>query len=184
MISHLFTTDLLHAPSNISPDLLDSIVSWVDSQNMTDVAADGSRATIKGQQYEPKGWPWQIMPMWNEIHTSLGPTVNTWATNLDISTYKVKITGYWFVWYDEGGYQEPHLHPGNQSGFTLILGLKGSGDVLLHDPRGAAVKAGFKSIHKITVNQGDVVIMPSWLIHSSAPSDNQRRIMVIDGTVE
>lgn len=182
MIKHLFTTDIIHEESGIPTEILDSLVEWVNKQSLEDVAAGDQRATKLGRQFEPKQWPWVNMPMWNDIHTALGPFVNNWITNAVDDPMKVAITGYWFVFYDKGGYQEPHLHPGNESSFTLILGLDGEGEVMLHDPRLAAVKAGWKVFHKVTIKKGEVLIMPSWLIHSSSPCDDARTIMVLDGT--
>ena len=184
MIKHLFSTDIIHEPSGLPDELLDSVVKWAEEQQFTDVAVKDQRATKHGRQFEPKQWPWVNMPMWGEVHKTLGPFVNNWATNNSENPAKISITGYWFVFYDANGYQEPHLHPGNENSFTLILGLDGEGDLLLHDPRSAAVKAGWKAFHKVTVKKGDVFIMPSWLLHSSAPCDSKRTIMVLDGTAD
>lgn len=182
MIRHLFTTDIIHEKTGLSDDLLDSVVKWAEAQQFDNVAANDQRATKHGRQFEPQQWPWVSMPMWKEIHQTLGPYVNDWVTSNGDNLQKINITSWWFVFYEKNGFQEPHLHPGNSDSFTIILGLEGEGELLLHDPRLAAVKAGWKVFHPVTVKKGDVLIMPSWLIHSSSPCDDTRTIMVLDGT--
>lgn len=75
-------------------------------------------------------------------------------------------------------FQTPHEHSGNTViGVYYVRTNEKSGDILLHDPRGAncfipKFEDGLsgRSYHRITPKTGDLLLFPAYIVHSVEPN--------------
>ena len=75
-------------------------------------------------------------------------------------------------------FQTPHEHSGNTViGVYYVHTNEKSGDILLHDPRGAnsfipSFEDGLsgRSYHRITPKTGDLLLFPAYIVHSVEPN--------------
>jgi uncharacterized protein (TIGR02466 family) len=86
----------------------------------------------------------------------------------------------WANMHDEGGFNTQHCHPGSSLSACFYLSVpKGSGDLILIDPRPGANLSTFtgkapncRSVNRITPQEGLLVVFPSWLEHRVEAHEN------------
>ena len=167
----MFITEVFKGQISLPLNITDSYNQWTKFEKTINPLGVSASTTIRGWQYAFSAA--ESMPAWLE---SLMPNISEIKAELDYSSVK----SMWTVDYEIGGFQDAHFHqPGNNL-YTIIINLSGQGELILFDPRQLATAHG-ESISKIeTLNPGDWIAMPSWLIHGTRPSLNCRSILVID----
>lgn len=171
MKHQMFITEIFKGQVLLPLDLIDSYDQWATFEKTLDPVGLSKSTTVGGWQYSfnsadsPPNWLELLMPSIREIKAEVN--YNT-------------IKSMWTVDYEVGGFQDAHFHqPGNNL-YTIIINLSGQGELILFDPRQLATAHG-ESISKIeTLNPGDWIALPSWLIHGTRPSLTRRSILVMD----
>jgi hypothetical protein len=168
---NMFITEVFKGHISLPLNIIDSYTEWAAFEKTLDPEGVSASTTIKGWQYV--FGTAQHTPAWLE---SLIPYIGEIKAEVAYNTVK----SMWTVDYEVGGFQDAHFHqPGNNL-YTIIINLSGQGELILFDPRQLATAHG-ESISKIeTLNPGDWIAMPSWLIHGTRPSLNHRSILVMD----
>jgi hypothetical protein len=152
-------------------NITDSYTEWTAFEKTLDPLGISASTTIRGWQYAFNTV--KTVPAWLE---SLMPNISKIKAEINYNSIK----SMWTVDYEVGGFQDAHFHqPGNNL-YTIIINLLGQGELILFDPRQLATAHG-ESISKIeTLNPGDWIALPSWLVHGTRPSLNRRSILVMD----
>lgn len=167
-----FVTETWQGTFELEDKFYQEYASWIQFERELDPEGHKYSTTQKGWQRafsdrEP-------VPSWFDY---LQPTIDLIKTEIDYSTIKSS----WIVEYDEGGYQDPHLHNvPHKEGLTIIINLQGEADLLLFDPRATAICQGHVFADIVALKPGIWVAIPTWLVHSSRPCKNKRSILVID----
>lgn len=155
----LFAVNIFYGTVDLNEKIIGDFNKWVEIQKLLEDDVSGYSTTMNGWQYAFKTA--DVEPSWHKHIVS----------QLD-TDYHIKNKSSWVVDYDIGGYQDPHIH--RSSNGTMIINIVGSGDVLLYDTRPTG---GFEVK---TLNPGDWIYIPGWLMHSSRPCKVKRSILVID----
>jgi len=171
MIVQKFITNIWQDRFELTQDVIKELDDWIDFEKELDPIGRNESTTEKGWQYS--FGPKDKMPRWLEI---LQPNIKNIKEEIK-SNY---IKSSWVVDYNTGGYQDPHFHePGNDLK-TVILNLRGEGELLLFDPRPMAVSHGESIVEKVKLTPGDWIAIPSWLVHNTKPCNDRRTIYVMD----
>jgi oxalate decarboxylase/phosphoglucose isomerase-like protein (cupin superfamily) len=155
----LFPVEIFTGKVVLNEKLVQDYLKWLEIQKLLEEDISSISTTMNGWQYAFKHN--DIQPEW---HKSI-------ISQIDID-FHLKDKSSWIVDYNVGGYQDPHIHRSSQG--TMIINLVGSGDLLLYDTRPTG---GFEVK---TLNPGDWIYIPGWLMHSSRPCKEKRSILVID----
>jgi oxalate decarboxylase/phosphoglucose isomerase-like protein (cupin superfamily) len=155
----LFPVQIFTGKVVLDEKLVQDYIKWLEVQKLLEEDISSISTTMNGWQYAFKHN--DIQPEW---HKSIVSQIDT--------NFHLKDKSSWIVDYDIGGYQDPHIHRNSQG--TMIINLVGSGDLLLYDTRPTG---GFQVK---TLNPGDWIYIPGWLMHSSRPCKEKRSILVID----
>lgn len=172
MLKERFITKTWKGNFLISQSTLNEYDQWVKFEKELDPIGRNDSTTRNGWQYSfsssesSPGWLENLLPEVNKIKNEIQFT---------------KIKSSWVIEYEKGGYQDPHVHQPHTNLVTIILNLRGTGELLLFDPRPGAVGQGFPILEIETLNSGEWFAMPGWLAHGSRPSLEFRSILVIDG---
>ncbi len=167
-----FITTTYAGHVDIDPSIIKEYKEWISFEKELDPDGASESTTQNGWQYvfgqhnvEP-AWYKKLNSVLNEIKEEIGC---------------IRIRTIWSVEYDQGGYQDPHIHnAGLANIMSFILNLDGEGEVILQDPRHIAVAQGqgFADIIKLT--PGDWLAFPGYIVHSSRPAKMSRSILVMD----
>jgi oxalate decarboxylase/phosphoglucose isomerase-like protein (cupin superfamily) len=155
----LFAVQIFTGKITLTEKIIQDYLKWLEIQKLLEEDVSSISTTINGWQYAFKHNDTQ--PEW---HKSIVSQIDT--------DFHLKDKSSWIVDYDVGGYQDPHIHRSSHG--TMIINLVGSGDLLLYDTRPTG---GFEVK---TLNPGDWIYIPGWLMHSSRPCKEKRSILVID----
>jgi len=115
----------------------------------------------------------------------------------EVSNKKIdlQITKSWITHTSKFGFNTPHSHADNTViGVYYINTFDKCGDLLLHDPRGAHTfltkyeintnnnLVSDRSYHRISPNVGDLVLFPTYIVHSVEPnmSDEVRKSLAMN----
>lgn len=171
MKHNMFITEVYKGHLSLPLDTIESYNQWAAFEKTLDPIGVSKSTTVSGWQYSFNSA--NSSPNWLELLMS---SIREIKAEVNYNTIK----SMWTVDYEVGGYQDAHFHqPGNNL-YTIIINLSGQGELILFDPRQLATAHG-ESISKIeTLNPGDWIALPSWLIHSTRPSLNRRSILVMD----
>jgi oxalate decarboxylase/phosphoglucose isomerase-like protein (cupin superfamily) len=155
----LFPVEIFTGKVVLDEKLVQDYLKWLEIQKLLEEDISGVSTTMNGWQYAFK-------------HNDIQPTWHDTIISQVDDSFHLKDKSSWIVDYEVGGYQDPHIHRSSRA--TMIINLVGSGDLLLYDTRpigGFEVK---------TLNPGDWIYIPGWLMHSSRPCKEKRSILVID----
>lgn len=172
MLKERFITKTWKGNFTISQKTLNDYTQWVKFEKELDAEGRSDSTTRNGWQYSfsnnefPPSWLEDLLPELNKIKSEIG--FNT-------------IKSSWAIEYNAGGYQDPHVHQTHTELITVIMNLKGDGELMLFDPRPGAVGHGFPILETEKLGPGEWFAMPGWLAHSTRPCLNPRSILVIDG---
>lgn len=155
----LFAVNIFYGTVDLSEKLISDFNKWIEIQKLLEDDVSVYSTTMNGWQYAFKSDDNQ-----SEWHKQIVSQFDAY--------YHTKDKSSWVVDYEAGGYQDPHIH--RSSSGTMIINIVGSGDVLLYDTRPTG---GFEIK---TLNPGDWIYIPGWLMHSSRPCKQKRSILVID----
>lgn len=171
MKHQMFITEVFKGQICLPLNITDSYNQWATFEKTLDPRGISASTTIKGWQYAFSAA--ESVPAWLD---SMMPAISDIKAEINYCSVK----SMWTVDYEIGGFQDAHFHqPGNNL-YTIIINLSGQGELILFDPRQLATAHG-ESISKIeTLNPGDWIAMPSWLVHGTRPSINHRSILVLD----
>jgi hypothetical protein len=168
---NMFVTEIFKGNVQLSSNIIDRYTQWSTFEKTLDPIGVSKSTTVCGWQYSFNSS--ESTPDWLEL---LMPQICEIKAEVNYNTVK----SMWTVDYEPGGFQDAHFHqPGNNL-YTIIINLLGSGQLILFDPRQLATAHG-ESISKIeTLDPGDWIALPSWLVHSTRPSLSRRSIVVMD----
>ena len=171
MKHQIFVTEIYKGQISLPLNITDDYSKWAVFEKTLNPQGMSASTTIRGWQYAFSSG--ESIPAWLQ---SLMPGISEIKTELEYSSVK----SMWTVDYEIGGFQDAHFHqPGNNL-YTIIINLSGQGELILFDPRQLATAHG-ESISKIeTLNPGDWIALPSWLVHGTRPSLDRRSILVLD----
>jgi hypothetical protein len=172
MIKERFVTNTWKGEFLISQKTLNEYDQWVKFEKELDPLGRDDSTTRNGWQYSFSND--ETLPLWLE---DLLPEINKIKSEIGFTTIKSS----WAIDYGIGGYQDPHVHQPHTNLITIILNLKGRGELMLFDPRPGAVGQGLPIIEGETLNSGEWFAMPGWLAHGTRPCVNPRSILVVDG---
>ncbi len=166
-----FVTEIFKGKSTISPDILEKYKTWSRFEKELDPIGRSDSTTVHGWQYSfsnndaPPDWFDKLLPLIKEIKEEIGYNV---------------VKSMWTVYYNKGGFQDPHFHqPGNNL-YTVIINISGDGELVIFDPRQLATAHGASIVEIEKLSSGDWIAMPSWLVHSTRPCADERIILVLD----
>lgn len=105
----------------------------------------------------------------------------------------VSITASWVNNHGFGDFNTPHHHGGSMFAACLyLLAPRDCGDLLLSDPRGAALWTRYqrevntrgsvvdcRSYHRVSVSPGLLVFFPAYIIHQTEPNLSRQRRSVL-----
>jgi hypothetical protein len=171
MLKERFVTNTWKGDFSISQKTLNEYIQWVKFEKELDPEGRTDSTTRNGWQYSFGNE--ETPPLWFE---DLLPEINKIKSEIGVTTIKSS----WAVEYDIGGYQDPHIHHHNNL-VTIILNLRGQGELMLFDPRPGAVGQGIPILEVEVLEPGQWFAMPGWLAHGTRPSIASRSILVIDG---
>lgn len=169
-----FVTPLWKGEFNVDQKIIEKFDNWCDFEKSLDPDGRRESTTSGGWQYsfndneKIPDWLNLLMPEFNLIKKEIG---------------LIKIKSSWAIDYQPGGFQDPHVHQPHTNLITVIMNLRGIGELLLFDPRPMAVGYGHPIVEKETLAPGQWFAMPGWLAHNSRPCETRRSILVIDGFV-
>lgn len=172
MLKEQFVTKTWKGEFLLTQKTLTEYDKWVKFEKELDPEGRVDSTTRSGWQYSfsngesPPDWLEELLPEINKIKNEIGITT---------------IKSSWAIEYGIGGYQDPHVHQSHINLVTIILNLKGTGELMLFDPRPGAVGQGLPILEVETLNPREWFAMPGWLAHSTRPCKNARSILVIDG---
>jgi hypothetical protein len=180
-VQQLFPTTIWLNYLDIDLKKLEDLSTWARMQPWLNVGNSHAYTTRGGDQLIPDKpiWEYETAPAISEIMPKIKSAANEWMraySNQPLIHADPKFAH--FVLYDEGGHQWPHFH---KSCWTAILGLRNNGVLLLQDPRPIAVTQGHMLLKEIIINPGQLLITPGYLIHSTAPANRERDILVFMG---
>lgn len=155
----LFAVQIFSGKISLNEKIIQDYLKWLEIQKLLEDDISSISTTMNGWQYAFKHN--DIQPEWHD----------TIISQVDDS-FHLKDKSSWIVDYEVGGYQDPHIHRSSRA--TMIINLVGSGELLLYDTRPTG---GFEVR---TLNPGDWIYIPGWLMHSSRPCKEKRSILVID----
>lgn len=171
-----FVTPTYAGRFNISDEVIEKYKKWVEFEKELNPPGASESTTMNGWQYV--FGPNDQEPDWLKL---LKPNIN--AIREEIGCVRAKTL--WVVEYNAGGYQDPHFHNiGIANVMTVIMNLDGTGDLILQDPRQIAMAQGLGFADVITLEPGDWVALPAYVIHNSRPAPSNRSILVLDLYVE
>jgi len=163
----LFPTTVYTGSIDIDPLITSDYTKWIQVEKLITEPVGGSTTHNGYQRVFVPGdkaavWMSYILDKISPLTAQLGAVIKS----------------SWVVSYDQGGYQDPHIHA--NSYYTAIVNISGTGEILLFDPRPIAVAltSPFAEIFKLS--PGDWIAFPGWLTHSSRPCTSERNILVID----
>ncbi len=167
-----FVTTTYAGHFDLDPSIIKEFKEWAEFERTLDPDGAKESTTQNGWQYvfgqhtqEPK-WANKLKPILNSIKEEIGC---------------VRIKTIWAIQYDEGGYQDPHIHnSGLARMMSFILNLDGEGEVILQDPRQIAVAQGLGFADIVKLTPGDWLAFPGYIIHNSRPAAMPRSILVMD----
>ena len=172
MLKERFITKTWKGKFIITPETLMNYEQWVNYEKELDPDGRSESTTVNGWQYSflgkesPPDWLQDLLPEISKIKDEIGFSA---------------IKSSWAIEYGVGGYQDPHVHQPHSNLVTIILNLKGVGELLLFDPRPGAVGQGFPILETEILHPGEWFAMPGWVAHGTRPCKNLRSILVIDG---
>jgi len=155
----LFPVEIFFGKITLDDRIIYDFKKWLEIQKLLEDDISAISTTMNGWQYAFKQH--DIQPEW---HKNIVSQIDT--------DFYIKEKSSWVVDYDVGGYQDPHIHKSSKG--TTIINIVGSGDLLLYDTRPTG---GFEVK---TLNPGDWIYIPGWLMHASQPCKEKRSILVID----
>jgi hypothetical protein len=169
-----FITNIWKGEFKIANDIIEKFDSWCDFEKSLDPLGRNESTTSNGWQFSfsendrSPDWLSILMPEFNKIKKEIG------IVNLKSS---------WAIDYYPGGFQDPHVHQPYSNLITVIMNLRGEGELLIFDPRPMAVGYGEPIVEKEILRPGQWFAMPGWLIHNSRPCQERRSILVFDGFI-
>lgn len=160
----------------------DKIISYCLSCNRDSEESD--RTTLSGNEPELKQFFDQCVTAFNELHESL-------ELHPELS-HKIQKT--WINYGDSTRTSDPHYHVTSDFvGVYYALAEEGSGNLNLRNPVSSSEYVFVSDTEHNVVNkfnqfnsqvysikpiQGDLVIIPSWLLHYVLPSNGAKRISI------
>jgi hypothetical protein len=171
MLKQKFVTNIWSDTFNIDNSLIKKFDEWVDFEKTLDPEGRKEPTTQNGWQYSFT--PKDKVPEWLE---KLQPQIKTIKEEIGWSYIKSS----WVVDYNSGGFQDAHYHAPENNLKTIIVNIRGEGDLLLFDPRPMAVSQGEPIVEIVNLKQGDWIAIPGWLVHSTRPCSDRRSIYVLD----
>lgn len=166
-----FVTETYKGNFEISIDTVARYKKWSEFEKALDPIGRNDSTTINGWQYSfdnsdsVPNWLEDLLPQIKHIKDEIGYN---------------QIKSMWTVQYDQGGFQDPHFHqPGNNL-YTIIINISGQGELVIFDPRQLAIAHGERIVEIENLRPGDWYAMPSWLVHSTRPCQEERIILVLD----
>lgn len=172
MLKERFVTKTWKGNFTILPKTLISFEQWVKFEKELDPTGRYESTTMNGWQHSfnnsesTPDWLDDLLPEINKIKDEIGFTA---------------VKSSWAIEYNAGGYQDPHVHQPHTNLISLILNLKGVGELLLFDPRSCAVGQGISVLEIEILHPGEWIALPGWLLHGTRPCKSSRSILVIDG---
>ena len=137
--------------------------------------------TRQGYQPQYTVWPhnWRY-PAWQPVYQFMLDSMQDYVKNVFNLEYPVKVRNSWSVTYNEGGFQEAHAHPNNDISCMLVVQASEAGEFVIVNPNSAS---SFTLFHpwaqNVTLNDGDLLIWPSWMTHYTKPTVGKRQKMII-----
>lgn len=165
-----FVTSIYKGHFSISEKFEEIFDDWADFEKTLNPEGCLYSTTQHGWQYS---FSREKIPRWLE---EIFPHIQ--QIKQEINCLNLKSS--WVVDYSIGGYQDPHFHQPEDNLYTIVINLFGNGELLLHDPRPIAICHGNSIVEIETLQPGDWIAIPSWLVHSSRPSTERRIIYVMD----
>jgi hypothetical protein len=98
--------------------------------------------------------------------------INEYINNLYASNTKLSVTNYWFQQYEKGDYHDWHIH--NSSIFSCVYYV----DIQENTPK-TTFKLFDKSEIEIKMNEGEILIFPSFLEHISKLNKSDKTKTII-----
>ena len=167
----LFSTPVFKGRFETTGRMLSDYNKWIEIEKLLD--PDGSKYSTTMNGWQKPFKPGDKEPQWiGSIMDTLSGIMETLNCN--------QIKSSWVVEYAAGGYQDLHMHTNNGSNWSVIFNISGTGKLLLHDPRPHFVSHTSIYVEEIELTAGDWIVFPSWLVHSSRPSETARSIYVAD----
>jgi hypothetical protein len=150
-----FPAEISYGTIALSDKTVYDFVKWLEIQKLLEEDVSAGSTTVNGWQYAFKS----------------GDNQPSWHANI-VSQFKSQelCESSWIVDYEIGGHQTPHFHRNSKS--TLIINIVGKSDLLLFD--------SYMNEYPKTLNPGDWIHIPGWLMHASQPCKEKRSILVID----
>ncbi len=171
-----FVTPTYAGNFKVTPEIIEKYKAWAAFERELNPEGASESTTMNGWQYV--FGPADQDPDWLKL---LKPSIA--EIREEIKCVRAKTL--WVVEYKPGGYQDPHFHNiGIANVMTVIMNLEGTGDLILQDPRQIAMAQGLGFADVITLEPGDWIAMPAYLIHNSRPCPANRTILVLDLYVE
>ena len=171
MLRQKFVTNIWSDNITIDESVLKLYDDWVEFEKTLDPEGRTESTTQNGWQYSFT--PKDKTPEWLEM---LQPQIRNIKNEVTWSYVKSS----WVVDYHKGGFQDAHYHAPENDLKTIIINLRGEGDLLLYDPRPMAVSQGAPIVDIVKLGQGDWIAIPGWLVHSTRPCPDHRSIYVLD----
>jgi hypothetical protein len=117
----------------------------------------------------------ELRKIYDEIKRNLLPAIDDFYAvnyikqkNVDIA-HDIRNIFMWASIHANGSYHVPHHHNGNVlSGVIYVKTPDKSGAIVFDDPRGALPPFG--KTFRIVPERGDIILFPSWLVHSVSPT--------------
>ena len=187
-VHRLFPSTMVLDFINVDPKTLEDLVWWARAQNFENVGHNPLYSTRLGDQFMPQKpiWEYEQAPGIKDLMAEVQRYADMWVqVQNDSQSYTAKPESSWFVFYDEGGMQWPHIH--KDYNWTAIIGLRNNGTLLLEDARPYAVGTGQTiQMHykEVIINPGQICITPGYIPHLSVPCYHKdgRDILVINGS--
>lgn len=167
-----FVTTTYSGKFIVPTDFIYEFDIWVEFEKQLDPYGASESTTQNGWQYvfsdndKIPSWLKSLQPLMNQIKNEINA--------VDLKTM-------WVVDYNQHGYQDPHFHAvGPRSVMTTIINLFGSADLILQDPRYIAVGQGTPFAETVSLQPGEWISFPSYVVHNSRPAKDRRIILVAD----
>lgn len=166
-----FTTEVYKGHCDINDKIIKDYNEWYDFEKTLDTLGCQGTTTVNGWQFSFNTR--EKSPPWLE-------SCNVYLGQIKKEVGLSNTKSLWTIFYETGGYQDPHFHQPDRNLYTIIFNLIGKGELALFDPRPLATAHGNSIVEKIMLEPGDWIALPSWLVHSSSPCKEKRAILVID----
>jgi hypothetical protein len=197
-IETLWPINLMHSRADDFEDerlyLLDRLAELKDLGH-SNTAGVNSNTTMNGYQpaYDLCMDYFDSPLMKNIVDKIIIPLSKTYwvklaENNIEIPKDARMIHKSWLVEYEEGTYQNLHMH--HTSLFTGVWTIYlesqtlGNGELHLHNPTTSSHTLGFyTAVKKIPPVLNDVYVIPAWLPHNVSPASGKRVVFVWDTMV-